>query len=238
MYAVDFLPSSLNNANKPNMSLCLFVSVMHSYFVAVHIIVSFSVNRGSSAVECRTPKSPGSNPPFETGSMFWHLFLHDASVHSVWINVHLAIDRHCSFFSVRRLGATPLDFHRPPGPPRYAQQPLGNYTPQLPPGCSQMGAPPTAVVAPSQAGAPSGAVYTPGLFSGMTSQSATLPSGGVPLSYTPVTHHWFYAEFIELRLCWKPFSVTDSVELEDAFQAGKYNFPRSDIACKLSCLFV
>ena len=154
------------------------------------------------------------------------------------INVYSAI--YFKVFSVWPLGATPLDFHRQPGPPRYAQQPLGNYTPQLPPGCSQMGAPPTAVVAPSQAGAPSGAVYTPGLFSGLTSQSATLPSGGVPLSYTPVTHHWFYAEFIELRLCWKPFSVTDSIELEDAFLTGKYKILLYDIlvACKFSGLFL
>ena len=138
--------------------------------------------------------------------------------------------------SVWRLGAKPLDYHRPPGPTRYAQ-PLSNYTstpvrstPPVPPGCSHMGAPPTAVVAPSQAMSVPAAVYTPGLFSGMTSQSETLPSGGVPLNYAPVTHHWFYAEFIELRLCWKPFSVTDSVELEDAFRAGKYQILLYDIS--------
>ena len=75
--------------------------------------------------------------------------------------------------------------------------------------------PPTAVVAPSQAVA----APTPGMFGEV--QSVLPPSGVIPLSYTPVTHHWFYAQFIELRQCWKPFSIADSSRLEDAFRAGK-----------------
>ena len=133
------------------------------------------------------------------------------------------------YYYVRPVGATPQDFHRPPGAQRYAQPPPGTYAnlsgrslPTVPPSGSQLGMPPTAVVAPSPAGAPPvpTSSFTPGMFSGMSMQTVT-PPGVVPLNYTPVTHHWFYAQFIELRQCWKPFSMADSGRLEDAFRAGK-----------------
>ena len=145
---------------------------------------------------------------------FLHVVTHNSLVVKVKVKAHYNIHIHA-------VGATSQNFHRPPGPHRYAQPPPGTYAgtpgrslPPAPPGGPQM-APPTAVVAPSQAVA----APAPGMFGG--AQSVLPPSGVIPLSYTPVTHHWFYAQFIELRQCWKPFSITDSSRLEDAFRAGK-----------------
>ena len=59
---------------------------MHVVFLGVRYIPQDNiVERGKSAVECRTrnQESLGSNPRFATVSKFWHFSsLHNASVHS------------------------------------------------------------------------------------------------------------------------------------------------------------
>ncbi|CAG2117988.1 unnamed protein product, partial [Medioppia subpectinata] len=39
--------------------------------------------------------------------------------------------------------------------------------------------------------------------------------------YTPVLHHWFYQQIVENREVWRPFSLYDSYNLEQAVQYGQ-----------------
>lgn len=41
--------------------------------------------------------------------------------------------------------------------------------------------------------------------------------------YQPVAHHWFYSVQRESREKWEPFSVADSIKIEEAFKSGMIN---------------
>jgi hypothetical protein len=40
--------------------------------------------------------------------------------------------------------------------------------------------------------------------------------------YRPVYHHWFFRKEIETKVLWQPFSMVDSLALEEAFISSKY----------------
>lgn len=42
-----------------------------------------------------------------------------------------------------------------------------------------------------------------------------------PQELPPLTYHWFYRKDADGKPVWKPFSIIDSVALEDAFAHGK-----------------
>lgn len=57
----------------------------------------------------------------------------------------------------------------------------------------------------------------------MISMSPGSPQGSTPVgAFTPVMHHWFYCKNIELRQIWQPFSIADSIKLEDALRGGTF----------------
>lgn len=39
--------------------------------------------------------------------------------------------------------------------------------------------------------------------------------------YEPVQPHWFYCKQVESRKVWLPFSILDSLQLEETFNSGK-----------------
>jgi len=39
--------------------------------------------------------------------------------------------------------------------------------------------------------------------------------------YEPVQHHWFYCKQVESKMVWLPFSILDSIRLEETFNSGK-----------------
>jgi len=39
--------------------------------------------------------------------------------------------------------------------------------------------------------------------------------------YEPVQPHWFYCKQVESKIVWLPFSILDSVRLEETFNSGK-----------------
>lgn len=51
--------------------------------------------------------------------------------------------------------------------------------------------------------------------------STTLVDGGSH-SYQPVVWHWFYVKDVDKKGSWKPFSMFDSVALEDMYQLRKF----------------
>ena len=40
--------------------------------------------------------------------------------------------------------------------------------------------------------------------------------------YEPVQPHWFYCKEVEYKQLWMPFSVLDSLNLEEIYNSGKY----------------
>jgi hypothetical protein len=40
--------------------------------------------------------------------------------------------------------------------------------------------------------------------------------------YRPVYHHWFFRKEVETKVLWQPFSMVDSLALEEAFISSKY----------------
>ena len=127
------------------------------------------------------------------------------------------------------------------GSPRYAQPPPGTYSGAGPPPNT---APPTDSPFPGMPPMPppnTGVPPIPLVSSGALPQCAPPPAfpGGPPVgppptsiyptsppgstmhgAFTPVMHHWFYCKNIELRQIWLPFSITDSIKMEDVFRAG------------------
>jgi hypothetical protein len=39
--------------------------------------------------------------------------------------------------------------------------------------------------------------------------------------YRPVYHHWFFRKEVETKVLWQPFSMVDSLALEEAFISSK-----------------
>lgn len=39
--------------------------------------------------------------------------------------------------------------------------------------------------------------------------------------YRPVYHHWFFKKEVETKVLWLPFSMFDSLALEEAFISSK-----------------
>lgn len=48
---------------------------------------------------------------------------------------------------------------------------------------------------------------------------ATSPQENTNIAYRPVYKHWFYNQATDNKAIWAPFSMTDSMNLEDAFVA-------------------
>lgn len=42
--------------------------------------------------------------------------------------------------------------------------------------------------------------------------------------YEPVQPHWFYCKQVESRSVWLPFSIIDSLQLEETYNSGKMSF--------------
>jgi hypothetical protein len=40
--------------------------------------------------------------------------------------------------------------------------------------------------------------------------------------YRPVYHHWFFRKEVESKILWQPFSMMDSLALEETFISRKY----------------
>lgn len=38
--------------------------------------------------------------------------------------------------------------------------------------------------------------------------------------YEPVQHHWFYCKQVESKSVWLPFSIIDSLQLEETYNSG------------------
>ncbi|KAL3863613.1 hypothetical protein ACJMK2_005363 [Sinanodonta woodiana] len=60
---------------------------------------------------------------------------------------------------------------------------------------------------------------------GMGVQRGTPESGG----YVPLEHHWCYCKTVEGRPIWYPFSIVDSLKLEDAYKIGGTQDPHKAI---------
>lgn len=43
----------------------------------------------------------------------------------------------------------------------------------------------------------------------------------VGMMYRPVYHHWFFRKEVETKTLWQPFSMVDSLALEEAFTSSK-----------------
>ena len=141
------------------------------------------------------------------------------------------------------------NMYRMTGPRQYAPPPAGTYAsgpaptmtnplqpPTFPPPLSSSGPPPTTFTPPPpppsslnmeaspppNTGPPPGGIYvTHDVGVPMSSPLGTSPMSAM-LPYVPVQHHWFYSRHIELRTVWSPFSMIDSMSLEDAFQSSKW----------------
>lgn len=70
--------------------------------------------------------------------------------------------------------------------------------------------------------------WQPDMSSNMQPDISQNPNFMVPpmLSnfYRPVTQHWFYCKLIESKPVWFPFSLLDSLSLEEAFLSGTFTF--------------
>jgi len=56
-----------------------------------------------------------------------------------------------------------------------------------------------------------------------TSPEASDAVDGIPHTYQPVVWHWFFLKEIDkTKRIWKPFSMLDSVSLDDTFQLRNY----------------
>lgn len=49
--------------------------------------------------------------------------------------------------------------------------------------------------------------------------AATSPQANTNIAYRPVYKHWFYGTTTDAKTVWSPFSMPDSMNLEDAFVA-------------------
>ena len=49
--------------------------------------------------------------------------------------------------------------------------------------------------------------------------AATSPVSATNVAYRPVYKHWFYKKTTDAKAVWSPFSMTDSMSLEEAFVA-------------------
>lgn len=48
----------------------------------------------------------------------------------------------------------------------------------------------------------------------------TLAAGDRKMTYRPVYHHWFYRKSVENKVLWSPFSMHDSLSLEDVHNSS------------------
>ena len=53
---------------------------------------------------------------------------------------------------------------------------------------------------------------------GQAEAAAKPAAGAKPYSYEPVVWHWFYLKEVDKKSSWKPFSMLDSVSLEETYQ--------------------
>lgn len=112
--------------------------------------------------------------------------------------------------------STQQSFQSPQGPGQYFQPQMG------PP--SAMG-PPTAVVPPTSMSSgsfvPSAPPQPPPPL-GTQLPPPRRESGTGSGMYHPVQHHWCYSKQVENKEIWFPFTLMDSIRLEEAFQSRKY----------------
>ena len=118
---------------------------------------------------------------------------------------------------------------------RYAPPPEGTYatvadipmttSPQLNhPEVAQLPVSQPAVFQPPNAGPTpssipvSGSIPAPALSG---SPADMMPNTGT-YTFKELQHHWFYCENVELRQIWKPYSIIDSIKLENASMSGMY----------------
>ena len=79
--------------------------------------------------------------------------------------------------------------------PLYNQSSIGNNMP----------------ITPAQSAALPSSIYPP-----MALSSSQVPQ----ITYKPVIQHWFYSVIRESRETWEPFSVADSLKIEESFMTG------------------
>ncbi|XP_029645752.1 phospholipase DDHD2 isoform X2 [Octopus sinensis] len=112
--------------------------------------------------------------------------------------------------------------YRQKGPLRYAPPPAETYSPAHPKSYraqSQVGPPPKVGEMPMYATTSS----DPSMFhqsQQMTSVNYQPPVDCNASFYQPVQAHWCFCKRIENREVWFPFSIVDSIRLENAFQNG------------------
>ncbi|KAK6178146.1 hypothetical protein SNE40_012963 [Patella caerulea] len=134
---------------------------------------------------------------------------------------------------------TPLsgNMFRKQGRPQYAQLPQGTYahapptsnqfpsnpsSPFVPPLAHSSPRPPTAMVPPmSQQSSYNQSQPYYNLTQGQSSTSSFV--------YQPVQYHWCFSTIVEKKLIWKPFTIRDSLKLEEAFLTGLKHDPDNTI---------
>ncbi|ESO93104.1 hypothetical protein LOTGIDRAFT_232837 [Lottia gigantea] len=127
--------------------------------------------------------------------------------------------------------------YAPPPQGSYAPTPQGTYAPSpgtaashFPPNTGSPFAPPLAQSSPR----PPTAMVTPMAPQhqsdayNMSSRSSAPPTTSSFL-YQPVQHHWCFSTIIEKRQIWKPFSIRDSLKLEEAYNTVLINNPENTI---------
>ncbi|XP_044256193.1 phospholipase DDHD2 [Tribolium madens] len=121
----------------------------------------------------------------------------------------------------------PSNTYRRPGlkRPVYAQVPgLSNNSQPPAPNFFQPPPPSQVFTTPVMAAIPANELLQtpevgPGLSTGLNGE--TLPAANAPNQiYRPVYHHWFYKREIEGKTVWQPFSMVDSLALEQAFTSN------------------
>ncbi|XP_070539993.1 triacylglycerol hydrolase DDHD2-like [Ptychodera flava] len=96
-------------------------------------------------------------------------------------------------------------------PPQRPQMPYSHQTSPPPPGGAP---PPTTGFVPRSQFDPSKPPPTAAEMEQMRSSAQSVPNPQA--LYNPVQAHWFYCKEIEHRSVWKPFSMTDSLKLEES----------------------
>lgn len=100
------------------------------------------------------------------------------------------------------------------GQPLYAQPPAAQQVPSVvqPTGSNNQSAP---------SGKSNFTTMPPSIYPPVASSSSS--PEGTQFLYQPVAHHWFYSVTRESKEFWEPFSVGDSVKLEEVFKLGMMN---------------
>jgi hypothetical protein len=70
----------------------------------------------------------------------------------------------------------------------------------------------------AQSGKSTFSVVPPSIYPPVASPSSS--PDGTQFVYQPVAHHWFYSVMRESKEFWEPFSIGDSLKIDEVFKSG------------------